>query len=86
MTILSSGREGVRVGVVASRSIGNAVRRNRARRRIRAIINQYLPRIRPGWDIVIVARSSIHQASPDRLKTAIENLLVRAELFEEVCG
>ncbi|MCJ7626049.1 MAG: ribonuclease P protein component [Anaerolineaceae bacterium] len=86
LTILSNDRENVRVGVAASRSVGNAVKRNRARRRIRAIINQYLPRIKPGWDIVIIARRSIHRASPDRLKTVINNLLTLAELFKEVGG
>ncbi len=86
LTVLSNDWENVRVGVAASRSVGNAVKRNRARRRIRAIINQYLPRIRPGWDIVIIARRSIHRASPDRLETAINNLLTKAELFEEDSG
>lgn len=86
LTVLPNNRENVRIGVAASRFVGNAVKRNRARRRIRAIINQYLPRIKPGWDIVIIARSSIHRASPDRLKTAVRNLLTKAELFEEVGG
>ena len=84
LIFLSNDRENVRIGVTASRSLGNAVKRNRARRRIRAIINQYLPRIRPGWDIVIIARSSIHRASPDRLENAIMTLLTKAELFKEV--
>jgi ribonuclease P protein component len=47
----------VRVGYTASRKIGNAVTRNRAKRRLRAVVQAVLPgAARPGWDYVLVAR------------------------------
>ncbi len=47
----------VRVGYTASKKIGNAVLRNRAKRRLRAVVRAVLPRAaRPGWDYVLVAR------------------------------
>ena len=47
----------VRVGFTASKKIGNAVLRNRAKRRLRALARQVLaPASRPGWDYVLVAR------------------------------
>ena len=46
-----------RVGLTASKKIGNAVCRNRARRRMRALASQHLaPLARPGVDYVLIAR------------------------------
>ena len=50
-------REPVRVGFTASRKVGNAVRRNRARRRLRAVAQEVLDRhAEPGTDFVLIAR------------------------------
>lgn len=47
----------VRVGFTCSRKVGNAVTRNRARRRLRAVARAILPlRAQPGWDYVLVGR------------------------------
>ena len=49
-----------RVGLTASKKIGNAVCRNRARRRMRALARQHLaPLARPGVDYVLIARHDI---------------------------
>jgi ribonuclease P protein component len=48
----------VRVGFTASKKVGEAVERNRARRRLRAAAQAVLPRhAAPGHDIVLVARA-----------------------------
>jgi len=50
-------QDGWRVGLTASRKIGNAVCRNRARRRMRALARQHLaPLASPGVDYVLIAR------------------------------
>jgi ribonuclease P protein component len=52
-------RPQIRVGFTATKKIGNAVTRNRAKRRLREVARAILPRHgRPGYDYVFIARSS----------------------------
>jgi ribonuclease P protein component len=47
-----------RVGITVSRKVGNAVQRNRARRRLRAAAREALPDVgRPGVDYVLIGRA-----------------------------
>ncbi len=55
----------VRVGFTASKKIGNAVLRNRAKRRLRALAREVLAReARAGWDYVLVARPEATVSRP----------------------
>lgn len=45
----------IRVGFTCSKKVGNAVARNRAKRRLREVARLDLPRsARPGWDYVLI--------------------------------
>lgn len=47
----------IRVGFTCSKKLGNAVSRNRAKRRLRAVAREILPREgQPGWDYVLIGR------------------------------
>ncbi len=49
-----------RVGVVASRAaVGDAVHRNRAKRRLRELYRRHQHLVPPGCDLVLTARSSL---------------------------
>ncbi|MFQ5921887.1 MAG: ribonuclease P protein component [Anaerolineales bacterium] len=65
-----------RYGVTASRAIGGAVRRNRAKRRMRAALQKFEPG--PGWDLILVARPGLDEAPWSELVEAISNLLKKA--------
>ncbi|MCA0872956.1 ribonuclease P protein component [Seohaeicola saemankumensis] len=49
--------EGIRVGYTCSKKVGNAVLRNRAKRRLRAAARAVLPALgQDGWDYVLIGR------------------------------
>lgn len=65
-----------RVGFTASKKVGNAVIRARAKRRLRSLAREALATLgRPGWDYVLVARPEATVTRPfaamqDDLRTA----------------
>jgi ribonuclease P protein component len=68
-----------RVGFTCSRKVGNAVARNRAKRRLRALAREVLAEAgRPGWDYVLVGRPGSTAELPfDRLRDDLRAALAR---------
>lgn len=72
---------GVRVGFTASRKVGNAVVRNRAKRRLRAVAAQVLSnRGKSGMDYVLIARAVTATRPFAALLTDLEVALRRVKL------
>jgi ribonuclease P protein component len=73
---------GVRVGFTASRKVGNAVARNRARRRLRAVSSAVLPgHAQPGQDYVLIARSGTLTRSYQELVKDLEEGLKQLGVY-----
>jgi len=70
-----------RVGVTAGRSVGGAVQRNRAKRLLREAMRMLLPAIRPGWDLILIARQPLPGATYQQVQAALSQLIRRADLF-----
>lgn len=68
-----------RYGFSVNKPLGKAVGRNRIKRLLKEVVRSIL--IKPGWDIVFIARRGAIEADYYQFKQSIERLLVRADLL-----
>jgi ribonuclease P protein component len=68
-----------RCGFSVSRRVGNAVRRNRVKRRLREIMRK--TSLKAGWDIVVIARPSAGESGYRALAEELNRLLGRGGLL-----
>jgi ribonuclease P protein component len=69
-----------RFGFTVSKRLGNAVERNRIRRRLRSAVVS--TDIKCGWDLVLIARNRARNANYHVLRRSLNRLLLRANLTE----
>lgn len=68
-----------RLGFTATKKIGNAVVRNRAKRRLRAMARLVLEADpAPGWDLVLIARDATVTCTFPTLRAEFESALAKA--------
>ena len=71
-----------RIGISISQKVSKrAVIRNRIKRQIRAAIRQMLPRIAPGWRLVVVVRPIAVECDYGQILRELEQLLAEAEVL-----
>ena len=63
-----------RLGLIVGRRVGNAVKRNRIKRRLRDVF-RHLPVFSDGMDVVVIARGSAEGASHGDLTRALRKSL-----------
>lgn len=65
-----------RFGFAVGRRVGNAVVRNRIKRRLRAVASDSC--VVQGWDLVVIARKPAAESPSHALSESLTNLLARA--------
>jgi ribonuclease P protein component len=81
LIVQPSDQPNLRVGVTAGRTVGLAVRRNRAKRLLRAAMQRILPDLAPGSDILLIARQPLTESTLEQTCTALQSLLRRAGIL-----
>ena len=79
LRVAPNGLDRTRFGFTVSKRLGNAVRRNAMKRRLRESVRSML--VKPGWDVVFIARLRAAGADFDGLATSVRSLLARADLI-----
>ena len=67
-----------RIGITVSSRVGNAVVRNRVRRRLREAVRSRLDGLAPGIDVLLIARPASARAGWGELSAALDSVLTRA--------
>ena len=81
LSAVANGLDRSRFGFSVSRRIGKAVVRNRIKRLMREAARQHQDCIPGGWDVVLIARPPMREASFPAVERAVEELLRRAHLL-----
>lgn len=76
----------VHVGFSVSKKLGNSVVRNRVKRRLREAFRPMIPEVRPGYDLIFIARDAAKEAAFPALVSAMRYLLRKAGLLKKVEG
>jgi ribonuclease P protein component len=81
MKSLPNALELSRYGISVSKRVGKAVVRNRVKRLLREILR--LTPLKPGWDIIFIARNPTAAASYVQIEGSVKSLLARSRLMAE---
>ena len=72
-----------RLGITVSTKLGCAVKRNRARRRLRELFRLAQPRLKQGYDVVIVARTRAVTIAHRKLQADFDRAMRELDLLIE---
>lgn len=71
-----------KVGVVVSNKVGKAVKRNKVKRRLRAIISEMLPKIKNDYNYIVVAKPEIIDLDYMAIRKEVMNAFKKGELIK----
>jgi len=71
-----------KVGFTATKKIGNAVKRNRAKRRLRALFLEFSHLLKDGT-YIFVAKQTINETTHQKLKNDFEKILNRSNAIKK---
>lgn len=72
-----------RIGITITKKIGNAVVRNRIRRRIKEIIRLKLGNIKTGYDLILIPKKNVQDISYKDLESAMIHIMRISKILKD---
>jgi ribonuclease P protein component len=82
LSLSANGLEHNRYGIITSKQLGKAVKRNRVRRHLREAVRLLHPHLHSGFDVVLIARRDIVGQPFWTIRDTVETLCRKAGLTE----
>lgn len=80
--VFQSSQKNSRFGFVVSKKVSaQAVKRNRLKRQIRAVVEELLPRIKEGYDILFIVQKGALTAPPETLADTTKQFFSKKSLL-----
>jgi ribonuclease P protein component len=70
-----------RFAITAGTTLGNAVKRNRAKRILRAGLAKLIKQVQPGYNGILIARKALLESNSIDAKKALESLFRQAGIY-----
>jgi ribonuclease P protein component len=81
LVVMPSPGSTVQIGISASRTVGKAFERNKGKRMLREAIRPFLPKVKAGWHIILIARKPMLTASLSEIQDGLLLQLRKANLL-----
>ena len=86
LIVMPAPGERFQIGIAASRSVGGAVQRNRAKRLLREALRPLLPQVNAGWYALLLCRRPIISSSLPEISQAMIQLFSKAGMMSNQDG
>jgi ribonuclease P protein component len=83
LVVLPAVDQHTQIGIIAGRTLGNAVQRNHVKRMLREALKDLLPQIRTGWKIILISREKILNAEFLDIQETLNQLFIKADLLSK---
>jgi ribonuclease P protein component len=75
-----------RIGITASRAVGGAVQRNRAKRLVREALRPILPQVNTGWYLLLLCRRPILNSTLPEINQVLIQLMIKSGMLNNQDG